>query len=106
MVRNETLPFNDYALATPGQLTWVFLNQLIDYDERVRKIHVHCLPKFKQDRCEICGEPVGDVRQLPEHLQDQVYNPSLDGEIEDVKLDIMKPPMVEDENDEIEVEVE
>lgn len=104
MVRNEALPFNDYALATPGQLTWVFLNQLIDYDERIRKIHVHCLPKFKTDRCEVCGEPVGDVRRLSPDLQDQVYNPSEDGPVENMEIDILKPSEVE--NNEIEVTVE
>jgi hypothetical protein len=86
MVRGEAFPFNDFSRATPGQLTWVYLNQLIDYDERIRKIHLHCLPKFHRDTCEVCGDPVIDVRKLPSDIQDKVYVPSRDGEIPDVEL--------------------
>ena len=78
MVRGEAFPFNDFATSTYGQVTWVYLNQLLDYDERIRKIHVHCLPKFHSDRCEVCGEPVIDTAKLPPEIQEQVYRPSED----------------------------
>jgi hypothetical protein len=78
MVRSEAFPFENFASATAGQLTWVYLNQLIDYDERVRKIHVHCRSKFFQDKCEVCGEPIGNIRALPPELQDKVYRPGVD----------------------------
>lgn len=86
MVRSQTLPFGNYADATPGQLSWVYLNQLADYDERVRKIHVHCLPKFHRDYCEVCQEPVIDVASLPTEIQDKVYRPK-PGENYNVVLD-------------------
>jgi hypothetical protein len=86
MVRSQTLPFTDYAFATPGQLAWVYLNQLIDYDERVRKIHVHCLPKFNSDYCEVCHEPVIDVSNLPSEVRDKVYRPQ-EGESYHVELE-------------------
>jgi hypothetical protein len=75
MVRAEALPFGSYALATPGQLTWVYLNQVLDYEERLRKIHTHCLRKFHQDTCEVCGEPVTDVKKLPVDIQSKIYRP-------------------------------
>src|SRR5262245_25461526 len=84
MVRMQTLPFQDYAFATAGQLSWVALNQLIDYDERIRKIHIHCLPKFKQETCEVCGEKVFDVSKLPPEIQEQVYRPGEDDDFNKV----------------------
>jgi hypothetical protein len=85
MVRTQTLPFDRYAVATPGQLAWVYLNQLVDYEERLRKIHAHCLPKFKNDYCEVCHEPVIDVLGLPPEIQDKVYRPA-PGESYNVEL--------------------
>jgi hypothetical protein len=76
MVRSQTFPFSDYALATSGQIAWVYLNQLIDHDERVRKIHVHCLPKFNRETCEVCGEAVIDISELDPETRDLVYKPS------------------------------
>jgi len=58
----------------------------------VRKIHVHCLPKFHQDRCEVCGETVNDIMKLPPEIRDQVYNPSVDGPVEDFTLEKMERP--------------
>jgi hypothetical protein len=78
MVRSQTLPWPDYARATSGQFTWVYLNQLIDYEERVRKIHTHCLAKFNRDTCEVCGEAVIDVTKLPPEIQAKVYRPKDD----------------------------
>src|SRR5215831_20590755 len=83
MVRTETLPFHDYALATPGQLTWVYLNQLIDYDERVQRVHVHCLTKFNEIRCEVCHEPIADLSKVDPEIADQIYRPGQDGKVED-----------------------
>lgn len=84
MVRSETLPFNDYAQATPGQLAWVYLNQLVDYDERVRRIHVHCLEKFNEIRCEVCHEVIPDVSKVDPEIADQIYRPGVDGIVKDV----------------------
>lgn len=78
MVRAETLPFRSYTLATPGQHSWVYLNQLIDYEERVAKIHTHCLVKFHRDVCEVCGEPVVDTKKLPAEIQSKIYRPKDD----------------------------
>src|SRR5262245_24459584 len=108
MVRSETFPFNDYALATPGQLTWVYLNQLLDYDERVRKIHVHCLTKFNQERCEVCGEPIADVSKVDPALQDEIYRPGEDGLVEDFNWkrgDEKLPGVTTTDESEIDVEI-
>ena len=94
MVRSETFPFQDYALATPGQLTWVWINQLLDHDERLRKIHVHCLPKFYSDRCEVCGDTVLAIDQLPDEIQEEVYRPA-PNEIYEVEVDMKKPDTFE-----------
>src|SRR4030095_2070401 len=90
MVRTETLPFHSYALATPGQLCWVYLNQLVDYDERLRRIHIHCIPKFQRELCEVCHEPVIAVQDLPEEIRDKVYRPA-ENEAYNVEVDL-KPP--------------
>ena len=78
MVRSESLPFESYAKATRGQLTWVWLNYAIDYDERLKKIHPHCQAKFLRDLCEICGEPIKVFAELPEEIQEQIYRPEGD----------------------------
>ena len=75
MVRAQALPFNNWEDATPGQLTWVYLNQICDYDERRRKIHGHCIAKWEQDTCEVCGEPVIDEMKLDPAILDEIYRP-------------------------------
>jgi hypothetical protein len=80
MVRTQTLPFNDYAVATSGQLTWIFLNTLVDYEERLEQIHVHCLPKFHRNVCEVCHEPIINLDDLPEEIRDKVYRPGEEAE--------------------------
>jgi hypothetical protein len=107
MVRSQALPFGNYADATPGQLTWVWLNQLADYDERVARIHVHCLPKFRKEYCEVCHDPIIAIEELPEEIQNRVYKPA-PHETYDVKLgteEIFKPGEVR-VVDEFEVELE
>lgn len=106
MVRSQTFPFTDHARATPGQLTWVWLNQQIDYDERIRKIHVHCLPKFHREVCEVCNEPVFSNDQFPPEIQEQIYRPS-EGESYNVTVEIDQPKrMGMGAEDEIEAEKE
>jgi hypothetical protein len=80
MVRTQTLPWHIASGATPGQFTWVYLNQLIDYDERVEKIHSHCLPKFLREVCEVCHQPLIDESELDPEVRDQIYRPSEDRE--------------------------
>src|SRR5690348_16222352 len=75
MVRSQAFPWANFAGATPGQITWVYLNQLVDHDERLRKIHVHCMPKFLQERCEVCHEPIIMLDDLPAEIRDKVYRP-------------------------------
>jgi hypothetical protein len=90
MVRSQTFPYPHHAVATPGQLTWVWLNQSIDYEERVAKIHVHCLPKFHQQNCEVCHEPIFENKQFPKEIQDQIYRPG-DGEAYNVTVNVEQP---------------
>lgn len=54
----------------------------------MRQIHVHCLPKFEQDVCEVCGEPIMDVRKLPEDVRDKVYVPSVEEASTAVEIDL------------------
>jgi len=106
MVRSQTLPFNDYAVATSGQLAWVYINQLIDYDERVRKIHVHCLPEFQQDRCEVCGKPIFDLSKLPDEIQKEVYRPGEDGAVKTFTWTREKTEVFGDGGQQPEIEVD
>ena len=98
MVRSQTFPFSNFSVATDGQITWVHVNQLIDYDERVRKIHVHCLPKFHRDICEVCSQPIIDVTKLPQELQEEVYRPT-EAEVKVVDIDLSKPPTFGDDSE-------
>jgi hypothetical protein len=75
MGRNEALPFSFVAAATSGQLVWVFLNRLVDYDERERRVHLKCLPKLKETRCEVCGEPVDILADYITKYKDKIYSP-------------------------------
>ena len=85
MVRSKTLPFTDYALATPGQIAWVFLNTIVDYDEKRGRVHLRCLAKFDQTVCEVCYEPLN--YDIPEELRDKVYRPGVDGILPEVEVE-------------------
>jgi hypothetical protein len=81
-------------------MAWVFLNTLIDYDERRSRVHVECLPDFDKDYCEVCHKPMagGGIRagDLPPGVKpEDVYVPRRDGEIGD--LELREPLEIEDE---------
>jgi hypothetical protein len=85
MVRSNTLPFNSFGDATPGQLTWVYVNQLIDYEEEEAKVHAHCKEDYHQERCPVCNKPVIkrteiDIDELPDDVREQIYRPGEDVE--------------------------
>lgn len=109
MVRGETFPWDAPSRATHGQWAWVYLNQVLDYDERVRKIHKHCLPKFHRDVCEVCHEPVTDISKLPKEIRDKVYKPSEHEEynIEEKFVDetTQKVAVAPDGNAEVDIEL-
>ena len=112
MVRTQTLPFQSWAAATAGQIAWVWVNGLIDNEERRKRIHTHCLTKFDREVCEVCHEPVMLAADLPVHLQDKVYRPSVDGPVQDFQVKFENPPGLgessgnEEDDHEITVEVE
>lgn len=101
MVRSQALPFENYTCATPGQITWVYLNTIIDYDERVARVHVHCLPKFNQQYCEVCHQPITDISMLPPELRDKVYRPS-EGESYHIDVDLSRKEIFGEEGEEVE----
>lgn len=43
------------------------------------------MPKFLQNRCEVCHEPIADLSRLPPEIRDQVYKPEPD-EIEPITI--------------------
>jgi len=60
------------------------------------------LPKFHQDRCEVCGEPVTDISKLPPEIQKEIYRPGVD-EVYNVEVSVEQPKgMGEDDGEEIE----
>lgn len=81
MVRANALPFDSFARATPGQITWVYINQLVDYEEDTKKVHPECIHEWGQEVCPVCHKPVRDPLEnlnpdeLPEDLQSEVYRP-------------------------------
>jgi len=78
MVRAEAFPWVNFADATPGQLAWVYFNQLIDLDERKSRTCSECLPKWDNPGCEVCGKPLTDLSKLPDEIRQEVYRPGDD----------------------------
>ena len=82
MVRAEALPFDNFTRATWGQLSYVWLNQAIDYQEKRARVHDRCRPKFDTATCEVCYEPLyGEGISEPGQLvaegisDDEIYRP-------------------------------
>jgi hypothetical protein len=48
------------------------------------------LPKFFQDNCEVCHEPIIDTKRLPPEIQEKVYRPGNDEEY-NVEVDLTPP---------------
>lgn len=48
------------------------------------------MPKFLRDVCEVCGNPVIDVRKLRPDLQEKVYRPSSE-ESYNVEIELVEP---------------
>jgi len=97
MVRTQTLPWESWADCTPGQISWVFLNQILDWDERKGNVHPGCLPKLETDYCEVCNEPLIGVGmrkgEMPEGVSEEdIYRPGEDmGELtEEEELELKK----------------
>lgn len=61
--------------ATTGQVTWFFLNRLIDSDEREQRVHLRCLSKLNETRCEVCGETVDVLVDYADALSGKAYAP-------------------------------
>jgi hypothetical protein len=72
---SEAMHLSSVSRATAGQVTWFWLNRLIDLDERERRVHLRCLPSWKEIRCEVCGEPVDLLRDYASELAGKVYSP-------------------------------
>lgn len=75
MVATKTLPFQSYADATHGQITWVFANQQLDFQEERKKVHPHCLDKWTTDRCPVCHEPSYDEFEITDEIENEIYRP-------------------------------
>jgi hypothetical protein len=57
----------------------VILNQLIDYDERIRRVHSgKCMSDFLQPKCEVCGKPIVLNDQFTPEIQKLIYKPTSD----------------------------
>ncbi len=59
IIRSKPFSFDFINRATDGQITWVFLNQLVDYDEKTAFVHAHCMHKWEADYCPVCNEVIG-----------------------------------------------
>lgn len=75
MVSTETLPFPSFARATAGQITLYYIHTILDYEERERRVHLKCLPKWKEDRCEVCGEVVNLLADYSDALSGKAFTP-------------------------------
>lgn len=71
----ENLHHDTLAKATAGQLTWVYINRIIDGDERDELVHDHCMKEYRTNLCPVCGKKVDKKMKLPHELSDQVYSP-------------------------------
>lgn len=81
MGSGETLPFRTFARATSGQVVWVYLNKIIDNDERRDRTHRHCRAKLDDTICEVCYKPLtGEdiIGMDAEELEQLRYKPGED----------------------------
>lgn len=77
MDRAEAMPFDYFANATDGQIVWVYLNRLLDEEERRNtRVHPHCLHKLDEVICEVCSKPVQQF--TTEVSPDDIYRPGDD----------------------------
>ena len=72
---SEAVLPSSVSRTTTGQVTWFFLNRLIDIDEREQRVHLRCLPKLNVIRCEVCGEPVDVLVDYADALSGKAYAP-------------------------------
>lgn len=80
IVRFKSLHFGSFAGATFGQLTWIYLNNLVDYDEDYAKVHEKCKPEYDKERCPVCNEAIGGIDpkvsdEIREKYGDEIYVP-------------------------------
>lgn len=80
-VRFDALPINLATGATDGQVTWAFINSLIDYEEERAKVHEVCLTEWETEKCPVCHKPIGsgipDPKIIKEYEQ-EIYRPGED----------------------------
>lgn len=72
---SEAVRIDSVSRNTPGQITWHWLNRIIDIEERERRIHLRCLPKWKETLCEVCGKPVDLLHDYAALLSDKIERP-------------------------------
>ena len=72
---SEAVRIDTVSRVTPGQVTWLFLNRIIDDDERERRVHLKCKAKWNETRCEVCGEPIDLLSDYQDELSKRAYSP-------------------------------
>lgn len=60
---------------TDEQWLWLFVNEAIDYDEKLEHMCPKCQSDATSNRCIRCGKPLGDDKYSP-----QLVNPNFDAE--------------------------
>lgn len=80
-VRFDSLPIQIGAGATDGQITWAFINSLVDYEEEKEKVHIQCLDEWQTERCPVCNKAIGHGvvdPKVAKEFEDQIYRPGED----------------------------
>jgi DNA repair exonuclease SbcCD ATPase subunit len=80
-LRFESLPIQLGSGATDGQITWAFINALIDYDEEKEKVHIACLDEWEAVKCPVCNKTVGSGVVDPKIIkqyEEEIYRPGED----------------------------
>lgn len=80
-VRFESLPIELATGATDGQITWAFINALVDYEEERAKVHLACIEEWETDRCPVCNKPVGKAQidqEIIKKYEKDIYRPGED----------------------------
>ena len=72
---SEAVLPSSVSRTTRGQITWFFLNRIIDGEEREQRVHLRCLAKLNEIRCEVCGEVVTAIIEYADALSGKSYAP-------------------------------
>ena len=81
---------------TDEQWLWLFVNEAIDYDEKLEHMCQRCQDDVTSNRCTRCGRPLGNDKYHP-----QLVNPNFDTE----RFDRLSNGTIENQDDDVDYDL-